>query len=74
MNKKNVKQIAKQAAIGSLTIAGKIIFGMFELVDDMNFLRSHQSLVRRDVDKRSKRAYLAETEAYRKEYRRAFDV
>jgi len=72
MNKKKVKQIAKQAALGSLTIAGKIIFGMFELVDNMNFLRSHQNLCA-GMSISEDRAYLAETEAYRKEYRRAFN-
>jgi len=44
---------------------------MFELVDDMNFLRSHQSLCLA-MSVGEARAYMAEIEEYRKEHRHAF--
>jgi CRISPR-associated endonuclease Cas2 len=71
MNKKAEGQIIKKAAIKSLTVAAKIIIGMFELVDDMNYMRSHQSLCLA-MSVGEVRAYMAEIEEYRKEHRHTF--
>ena len=71
MDKKAMKQMAKKAAIKSLTVAGKIIVGMFDMVDDMNFMRSHQSLCMA-MSVGDARAYMAEIEEYRTEHRHAF--
>jgi len=72
MNKEKIKKIAKKAAVVSLTAAARILIGMFELVDDMNFLRSHQSLCT-GMSIEDAREYLAECEEYHRTYRHAFN-
>jgi len=72
MNKEKIKKLAKRAAVGSLTAAGHILIGLFDLVDDMNFLRSHQSLCA-GMSIEDAREYLAESEEYHRTYRHAFN-
>jgi CRISPR-associated endonuclease Cas2 len=72
MNKEKIKKIAKSAAVKSLTAAGCVLIGLFDLIDDMNFLRSHQSLCA-GMSIEDAREYLAESEEYHRTYRRAFD-
>ena len=71
MNNKVVKQMAKKAAVKTLTVAGKIVLGMFEFFDDMTFFRSHQNLCL-GMTIGEARAYMAEIEEYRKDHRHAF--
>jgi CRISPR-associated endonuclease Cas2 len=72
MNKEKVKKVAKAVAVKSLSAAGHLLIGLFDLVDDMNFLRSHQSLcVGMSIE--DAREYLAESEEYRRTYRRTFN-
>jgi len=72
MNKEKIKIAAKSAAVASLSAVGHILIGLFELVDDMNFLRSHQSLCM-GMSIEDAREYMAECEEYHRTYRRAFD-
>jgi CRISPR-associated endoribonuclease Cas2 len=72
MNKEKMKKVAKGVAFKSLTAAMHILIGLFELVDDMNFLRSHQSLCM-GMSIEDAREYLAESEEYHRTYRRAFN-
>ena len=72
MNKEKLKKAAKGAAVKSLTAAGYILIGLFELVDDMNILRSHQSLCM-GMSIEDAREYMAECEEYHRTYCRAFN-
>ncbi len=72
MNKQKVKIAAKGAAVASLSAVGHVLIGLFELVDDMNFLRSHQSLCL-GMSIEDAREYMDECEEYRRAYRQAFN-
>jgi len=71
MNTKQIKRILKKAGALSLTAAGVIVVGLFDFFDDLAFMRRHTSLCQ-SMSVGQARAYLAETEFYRKKHRQAF--
>jgi CRISPR-associated endonuclease Cas2 len=69
--KKTTKLFAKKVLFKSLTLTAKILIGMFNIVDDMSFMRSHHSLCM-TMSVSQARAYLADGKEYqnRQAYKR----